>query len=112
MRLHDGLLDSCKEHCTRTRPVLWVLGPTSLLYIRLTLACLQAYATIDRLRHQLVATEVAMPTIDELKAKVQAEIDRRGEDLVRVAQTILQHLEPGLREHHAARLVGCCAYCV
>ena len=53
-----------------------------------------------------------MPTIEELKAKVQAEIDRRGEDIVRVAQTILQHPEPGFREHHTAKLVGCCEYCV
>jgi len=49
-----------------------------------------------------------MPTIEKRKAKVQAEIDRRGEDIVRVAQTILQHSEPGFREHHTARLVGCC----
>ena len=47
-----------------------------------------------------------MPVIEELKAKVQAEIDRRGEDIVRVAQTILQHPEPGFREHHTARLVA------
>ena len=53
-----------------------------------------------------------MPAIDELKAKVQAEIDRRGEDIVRVAPIILQHPEPGFREHYTARLVGCCEYCV
>jgi metal-dependent amidase/aminoacylase/carboxypeptidase family protein len=53
-----------------------------------------------------------MPAIEELKAKVQAEIDRRGEDIVRVAQTILQHPEPGFREHKTAKLVGCCEYCV
>lgn len=47
-----------------------------------------------------------MPAIDELKAKVQAEIDRRGEDIVRVAQTILQHPEPGFREHRTAQLVA------
>ena len=47
-----------------------------------------------------------MPVIEELKAKVQAEIDRRGKDIVRVAQTILQHPEPGFREHHTARLVA------
>ena len=38
-----------------------------------------------------------MPAIDELKAKVQAEIDRRGEDIVRVAQTILHHPELSFR---------------
>ena len=53
-----------------------------------------------------------MPAIDELKARVQAEIDRRGEDIVRVTQTILQHLELGFREHHTVKLVGCCEYCV
>ena len=58
------------------------------------------------------ALGVARPAIDELKAKVQAEIDRRGEDIVRVAPIILQHPEPGFREHYTARLVGCCEYCV
>ncbi len=47
-----------------------------------------------------------MPAIEELKAQVQAEIDRRGEDIVRVAQTILQHPEPGFREHKTAKLVA------
>src|SRR5262249_5450489 len=56
--------------------------------------------------HQHAATGVAMPTIEELKAKVQAEIDRRGDDIVRVAQTILQHPEPGFREHKTAKLVA------
>jgi amidohydrolase len=47
-----------------------------------------------------------MPAIDELKAKVLTEIDRRGEDIVRVAQTILRHPEPGFREHRTAKLVS------
>jgi len=47
-----------------------------------------------------------MPAIEELKAKVQEEIDRRGEDIVRVAKTILQHPEPGFREHQTSRLVA------
>jgi len=54
----------------------------------------------------VAATGVAMPAIEELKAKVQAEIDRRGEDIVRVAQTILQQPEPGFREHKTAQLVA------
>ena len=40
----------------------------------------------------------AMPAIEELKAAVQAEIDRHGPELVQVVQTILDHPEPGFRE--------------
>lgn len=47
-----------------------------------------------------------MPAIDALKARVQEEIDRHGEELVRVAQTILQQPESGFREHQTARLVA------
>ena len=32
----------------------------------------------------------------ELKLAVQAEIDRRGEELIQVARTILDNPEPGL----------------
>ena len=39
-----------------------------------------------------------MPAIEELKSAAQAEIDRYGTELIRVAQTILEHPEPGFRE--------------
>ena len=35
-----------------------------------------------------------MPTREDLKRSVAEEIDRRGEELVRVAKTILEHPEP------------------
>ena len=47
-----------------------------------------------------------MPTTEELKATVQAEIDRHGEELVRVAKTILGSPEPGFREEKTSRLVA------
>ena len=47
-----------------------------------------------------------MPTIEELKASVRAEIDRRGEELVKIAKTILDHPEPGFREEKTSRLVA------
>ena len=47
-----------------------------------------------------------MPTTDELKASVQAQIDRRGEELVRVAKTILDNPEPGFREQKTSRIVA------
>lgn len=47
-----------------------------------------------------------MPTADELKASVQAEIDRRGDELIRIAKTILENPEPGYREEKTGRLVG------
>ena len=34
---------------------------------------------------------------DDLKRQVAQEIDRRGEELVRVAQAIVAHPEPGFR---------------
>ena len=46
-----------------------------------------------------------IPT-DELKASVRAEIDRRGDELIRVAKTILENPEPGFREEKTSRLVG------
>ena len=46
-----------------------------------------------------------MPTTDELKAAIQAEIDRHGEELIRVAKTILGNPEPGFREEKTSRLV-------
>ena len=49
-----------------------------------------------------------MPTMttEELKAAVQAEIDRRGEEAVRVAKEILDAPEPGFREQKTSRLVA------
>ncbi|MCH7735550.1 MAG: hypothetical protein IH961_10110 [Chloroflexi bacterium] len=47
-----------------------------------------------------------MPTIEELKASVTAEIDRRGAELVKIAKTILDHPEPGFREEKTSRLVA------
>ena len=47
-----------------------------------------------------------MPTTDELKATVQAEIDRHGEELVRIAKTILENPETGFREEKTSRLVA------
>ena len=47
-----------------------------------------------------------MPTIEELKASVRSEIDRRGDELVRVAKTILDNPEPGFREEKTSRIVA------
>ena len=47
-----------------------------------------------------------MPTTAELKEKVQVEIDRRGEELVRVAKAILDNPEPGFREQKTSLLVA------
>ena len=41
-----------------------------------------------------------MPTTEELKEKARAEIDQRGEELIRVAKTILENPEPGFREEN------------
>ena len=46
-----------------------------------------------------------MLTREEMKRQVTEEIDRRGEELVRVAKTILEHPEPGFRETRTAALV-------
>ena len=46
-----------------------------------------------------------MPTREDLKRSVAEEIDRRGEELVRVAKTILGHPEPGFREEKTAAVV-------
>jgi hypothetical protein len=45
-----------------------------------------------------------MPTIEALRAKVQAAIDRRGEGIVRVAQTMLRHSEPSFCQEVEERL--------
>ena len=47
-----------------------------------------------------------MPTIDELKASVRAEIDRHGDDLIGVAKAVLDNPETGFREEKTSRLVG------
>ena len=39
-----------------------------------------------------------MPTTQELKARVQSEIDRRGEDLIATTKHTLNNPEPGFRE--------------
>ena len=46
-----------------------------------------------------------MLTVQEMKSRVSAEIDRRGEQLVQIARTILGRPEPGFKEHGTARLV-------
>ena len=47
-----------------------------------------------------------MQTIAEIKAAAIAEIDRRGDELIRVAKTILDNPEPGFREFKTARTVA------
>lgn len=47
-----------------------------------------------------------MVATEALKAAVQAEIDRRGKELIEVAKTILDHPEPGFREHKTSQLVA------
>ena len=47
-----------------------------------------------------------MPTIDELKTSVQAEVDRHGDDLIGVAKAVLDNPETGFREEKTSRLVG------
>ncbi|MCH8331615.1 MAG: 1-acyl-sn-glycerol-3-phosphate acyltransferase [Bacteroidetes bacterium] len=42
----------------------------------------------------------------ELKEKARAEIDQRGDELIRVAKTILENPEPGFREEKTSRLVA------
>ena len=47
-----------------------------------------------------------MPTTDNLKATVSAEIDRRGDELIRIAREILSNPETGFREEKTSRLVS------
>ena len=47
-----------------------------------------------------------MPTAADLKDRAFAEIDRRADELVRIAQQILAQPEPGFREFKTAALVG------
>ena len=46
-----------------------------------------------------------MPSRDDLKRSVSDEIDRKGEELIRIAKTILDHPEPGFREVKTAAVV-------
>ena len=45
-------------------------------------------------------------TIDEIKASVAAEIDRRSDDLIDIAKHILANPEPGFREQKTSKYVG------
>lgn len=47
-----------------------------------------------------------MVSKQQLKQKVNDAIDRKAEDIVRVAKTILENPEPGFREEKTAKLVG------
>ena len=47
-----------------------------------------------------------MPTTQELKARVEAEIDRQGQQLIATTKTILNNPEPGFREVKTARTVA------
>ncbi len=47
-----------------------------------------------------------MSTTQELKERACSEIDRRSEELVRIAKSILAHPEPGFREHKTSALVA------
>ena len=46
-----------------------------------------------------------MLTAQEMKSRVSAEIDRRGDQLIQIARAILGGPETGFREHRTARLV-------
>jgi amidohydrolase len=47
-----------------------------------------------------------MPSTEEIKSAVLAEIDRHGDALIDVAKTILHNPEPGFREEKTSRLVA------
>ncbi|MBI3976797.1 MAG: amidohydrolase [Chloroflexi bacterium] len=47
-----------------------------------------------------------MPTRDEVKARVCAEVDRRAEEIRRISDHILRHPEPGYRETRTAQFVA------
>ena len=47
-----------------------------------------------------------MPSKEELKSKVCQEIDRRSEEIIGVAQAILENPEPGFREVKTSRIVA------
>ena len=45
-------------------------------------------------------------TTEEMKAAVQAEIDRRAEEAVAIAKRVLETPETGFREHKTSRMVA------
>ena len=47
-----------------------------------------------------------MPSIEDLKARVQAAIDERSEWLINISKTILDNPEPGFHEYKTARFVS------
>jgi len=47
-----------------------------------------------------------MPSVEELKAKVQAAIDKRRDWLINISKTILDNPEPGFHEVKTSRLVS------
>ena len=47
-----------------------------------------------------------MSASEELKARVCSEIDSRADEIIRIAQSILQHPEPGFREVKTSSLVS------
>ena len=47
-----------------------------------------------------------MTSREELSSRVCQEIDRRSDEIIAVAETILEHPEPGFREFKTARLVA------
>src|SRR5262249_61144697 len=47
-----------------------------------------------------------MSTTEALKVAVQEAIDRRGQELIEVARTILHHPEPGFREQKTSQLTA------
>ncbi len=47
-----------------------------------------------------------MASSEELSSRVCQEIDRRSDEIMAVAETILTHPEPGFREFKTARLVA------
>jgi metal-dependent amidase/aminoacylase/carboxypeptidase family protein len=50
--------------------------------------------------------EARMATVEELKARVTAEIDRRAGEVVEVSDLILRHPESGIREKRTAEFVA------
>jgi amidohydrolase len=54
----------------------------------------------------MTAPVSAVATIDTLKAAVCAAIDRRGDELIRIADDIYHHPELGFKEHRTAGIVS------
>ena len=47
-----------------------------------------------------------MPSKEELKRKIQAEIDSRADEIINLSKTVLSHPEPGFREVKTSQLVA------